>query len=399
MCAVGVGASYTPRSSVFTSEPTTDSGPSAISHHRLNQGISMTYSSFDASTEIHSRSPVRPSPDPGLPPGSGTSPWTSPAASHASVTGSTHAPDSDGIEHYPGFVLRTTSLMRPRVALVEASVHRSTRHHRCDYGFLELLEEDFGISQFSLRQAFMGVPPAPKKQASEVCEWATRCAGDPEEAGRMVRGWAKNRQVGMYHPAIVGAPELTWEQSAHERRVMRGAGVRPASAPREVHHRVARCVLGLWDQADACADPLSAEGLALWMGYELEALHFGVNPDMSRDELAALIEGSTVEIPREEHRNGHADDFARWGKRGGLVTVRRYGTAWFGLLAWRSWERITAEELSTVFAAMKGGWSLWGAPSSPWARSWRHQGEEGAPSRNRHGPRRAAFAARRRRLG
>jgi hypothetical protein len=36
------------------------------------------------------------------------------------------------------------------------------------------------------------------------------------------------------------------------------------------------------------------------------------------------------------------------------VTVRRYGTAWFGLLAARRWERITAEELSVVFAAMNG---------------------------------------------
>jgi len=56
---------------------------------------------------------------------------------------------------------------------------------------------------------------------------------------------------------------------------------------------------------------LSVEGLALWMDYELEALRFGVDPDVSREELAALIEGSTVEIPREEHRDGHASDFAR----------------------------------------------------------------------------------------
>jgi hypothetical protein len=131
--------------------------------------------------------------------------------------------------------------------------------------------------------------------------------------------------------------------------------VRPGTAPREVHHRVPRCVLGLRDRADACADPLSAEGLALWMDYELEALRFGVDPDVSREELAALIEGSTVEIPREEHRDGHADDFARWGKRGGLATARRYGTAWFSLLARRRWERITAEALAEVFAVMNGG--------------------------------------------
>ncbi len=131
--------------------------------------------------------------------------------------------------------------------------------------------------------------------------------------------------------------------------------MRPATAPREVHHRVARCVLGLRDRADACADPLSAEGLALWMDYELEALRFGVDPDLYREELAALIEGSTVEIAREEHRNGHADDFARWGRRGGLATLRRYGTAWFSLLARRRWERITAEALAEVFAMMNGG--------------------------------------------
>ncbi len=131
--------------------------------------------------------------------------------------------------------------------------------------------------------------------------------------------------------------------------------MRGSTAPREVHHRVARCVLGLRERADACADPLSAEGLALWMDYELEALRFGVDPDVSREELAALIEGSTVEIPREEHRDGHADDFARWGRRGGLATLRRYGTAWFSLLARRRWERITAEALAEVFAAINGG--------------------------------------------
>jgi hypothetical protein len=131
--------------------------------------------------------------------------------------------------------------------------------------------------------------------------------------------------------------------------------VRPATAPREVHHRVARCVLRLRDRAEACAEPLSAEGLALWMDYELEALRFGVDPDVSRDELRALVESSTVELSQEEHRNGHASDFARWGRRGGLGTVRRYGTAWFGLLAARRWERISAEELARTFTAINGG--------------------------------------------
>jgi hypothetical protein len=44
--------------------------------------------------------------------------------------------------------------------------------------------------------------------------------------------------------------------------------------------------------------------------------------------LAALVGPSTVVLPREEHQAGHseANNFMRWGRRGGLVTLRRYGT-------------------------------------------------------------------------
>jgi hypothetical protein len=81
----------------------------------------MTCSSFDASQKIHLyvhpsdlrlirfARPVR------------ASPWISPAASRRSLA-ILHAPDGDGIEHYPGSVLRTTSLMRLRVALDTTSV-------------------------------------------------------------------------------------------------------------------------------------------------------------------------------------------------------------------------------------------------------------------------------------
>ena len=128
-----------------------------------------------------------------------------------------------------------------------------------------------------------------------------------------------------------------------------------AAAAAEVHHRVPRCLLGLRDRADSCADPLSAEALALWMDYECEALRFGVDPDTPRDELAAMIDGSTVEILRQVHREVHAGDFARWGRRGGLATARRYGTAWMALLARRRWERISTEALAEAFAAINGG--------------------------------------------
>lgn len=75
----------------------------------------------------------------------------------------------------------------------------STSHLRVDEDFLGLLELDFGISQFSLRQAFGGFPSAPKKQAIKMCAWAIRSAhGDVDEAGKALRAWARKRGVGMY---------------------------------------------------------------------------------------------------------------------------------------------------------------------------------------------------------
>lgn len=99
---------------------------------------------------------------------------------------------------------------------------RTTRHHRCDHAFLELLEEDFGISQFSLQAAFVGVPSVPKKQAIKVCEWAERRADDPDERGEMIRGWARKRKVGGYAPSLIEVPETTFEQTAHERAAWEG---------------------------------------------------------------------------------------------------------------------------------------------------------------------------------
>lgn len=100
--------------------------------------------------------------------------------------------------------------------------YRITRHHRCDLDFLDLLREDFGIDRFSLTQAFMGMPTFPKKKAITVCAWALSKIDDPVERGVLVRRWAKRRGVGMYAPEIVGASELTWEQTKHERRVREG---------------------------------------------------------------------------------------------------------------------------------------------------------------------------------
>ena len=125
-------------------------------------------------------------------------------------------------------------------------------------------------------------------------------------------------------------------------------------AKTEVHHEVPRCLLRLRDKADAHTE-FDGEGMQLWLDFEMEAMLRGVDPDVSREELAALVEASTVEIGRDEHREAHAADFARWGRRGGLATLRRYGTAWFSLLAQRRWRKVSAEALSETFATMNGG--------------------------------------------
>jgi hypothetical protein len=122
----------------------------------------------------------------------------------------------------------------------------------------------------------------------------------------------------------------------------------------EVHHAVPQCLLRLRDRADAHQE-LDGAGIQLWLDYELEVLRYGIDPDISREELAALIEGSAVLLPHEEHRNTHESDFVRWGRRGGLATLKRYGTSWFSLLARRRWERVSGTELEQVFVAINGG--------------------------------------------
>ena len=100
----------------------------------------------------------------------------------------------------------------------KARDEKSTRHHRVDEAFLALLEEDYGIEQYSLRKAFYGMPAAPKKQAIAVCEWAIQAAaGDVEEASKALRAWARKRGVGLYSRQLLETPEITYEANERER--------------------------------------------------------------------------------------------------------------------------------------------------------------------------------------
>jgi hypothetical protein len=113
-----------------------------------------------------------------------------------------------------------------------------------------------------------------------------------------------------------------------------------------VHHRIPRCLLKAWDRGHGPG--LEPEDLQAWFNWEEEAFRYGLNPDASREELAAMIDDSTVEVADDEHRAGHsaAGDFARWGRLGGLKTLALYGPGWFALLAKRRWKKITAEQLA-----------------------------------------------------
>jgi hypothetical protein len=70
--------------------------------------------------------------------------------------------------------------------------------------------------------------------------------------------------------------------------------------------------------------------------------------EISREDLQALVERSTVLLERGKHRLIHEDDWRRWGARGGRETLRRYGPSWFVLLARRRWGRISSEELEAA---------------------------------------------------
>lgn len=123
---------------------------------------------------------------------------------------------------------------------------------------------------------------------------------------------------------------------------------------REVHHRVPRCLLKTYDRAQGPG--LEPEDLQAWFDWQEEVFRYGVKPDVSREELAPLIEGSTVELEGEEHRAGHsaAGDFVRWGRLGGLETLRLYGRPWFALLARRRWKKVGTEALAAYRAEQHG---------------------------------------------
>ena len=100
-----------------------------------------------------------------------------------------------------------------------------------------------------------------------------------------------------------------------------------SSVTREAHHAAPRCLISLHERANGTS--LDGEGIQAWLEWEWEAMRWCVPVEISRDDLEALVERSTVVLEREKHRLIHEGDWRRWGSRGGRETLRRYGETAF----------------------------------------------------------------------
>ncbi len=115
----------------------------------------------------------------------------------------------------------------------------------------------------------------------------------------------------------------------------------------ERHHAAPRCLLRLHEEAQGELR-LAGSFAGAWLEFEHEARRWGVPVEIAREDLEELVAASVEVLDRERHRLLHASDWQRWGRRGGLQTLRRYGSDWFSLLALKRWGRITDAELEAA---------------------------------------------------
>jgi hypothetical protein len=126
------------------------------------------------------------------------------------------------------------------------------------------------------------------------------------------------------------------------------------ASPAEVHHAVPRCLLRLHDGARDPSGDLDGAGIQAWLEWEWEAMRWGVPVEIAREDLEGLIERSTILLEREKHRLIHGSDWQRWGRRGGLATLRRYGTSWYSALALKRWGRLDGDDLDDARLVGRG---------------------------------------------
>jgi hypothetical protein len=115
----------------------------------------------------------------------------------------------------------------------------------------------------------------------------------------------------------------------------------------EIHHATPRCLLRLHERANS-STTLDGQAIQAWLDWEWEAMRWRVPVEISKADLEELVERSEVVLEREKHRLIHESDWQRWGRRGGLTVLGRYGSEWFALLALRRWGRISAADLEAA---------------------------------------------------
>jgi hypothetical protein len=115
----------------------------------------------------------------------------------------------------------------------------------------------------------------------------------------------------------------------------------------EFHHAAPRCLLGLHEKANSTTT-LDGQAIQAWLDWEWKAMRWRVPVEISRADLEELVERSEVVMEREKLRLIHESDWQRWGRRGGLTVLGRYGTEWFALLALRRWGRPNAADFEAA---------------------------------------------------
>jgi hypothetical protein len=79
-----------------------------------------------------------------------------------------------------------------------------------------------------------------------------------------------------------------------------------SSVTREAHHAAPRCLISLHEMANG--SELDGEGIQAWLEWEWEAMRWYVPVEISREDLEALVDRSTVLLEREKHRLIHEGD-------------------------------------------------------------------------------------------